>query len=66
MYYSNDPVADAERYEADRESELQKCPVCWNCGEYIQDDYCYKIGDAIYCDNCLQNDFRRNTDDFID
>lgn len=65
MYYTDNPVADAERYEADRENELQKYPVCCNCGEHIQDEYCYLINDEFLCEECLKNDFRRNTDDFI-
>lgn len=65
MYYTGDPIADAARYDADRERELLKYPVCCDCGEHIQDEYCYLINDEFLCEECLKNDFRRNTDDFI-
>ena len=66
MYYTNNPIADAERYEADRERELKKYPVCCNCGEHIQDDYCYVIQGDIYCSDCLNDDFRVCVEQLID
>lgn len=64
--YSDDPVRDYNRYDAEREDELEKLPVCDYCGERIQDDYYYEIGDEIICPDCLEHNFRKNTEDFID
>ena len=37
MYYTDNPVRDFERYDADREDELASLPVCDICDEPIQD-----------------------------
>lgn len=66
MYYSNDPVKDAERYEADRERELEKYPECCHCGVHIQDDYCYLIDGNFYCSDCLEKHYKKDVESFID
>ena len=66
MYYSDDPIADFNRYEADQEEQLDKLPKCDICGEPIQDDYLYDIYGDIFCEECLKDKFRKNTEDYID
>lgn len=53
MYYTDDPVADYERYSADQERELDRLPRCSECGEPIQDEYCYLINDEAICESCM-------------
>lgn len=65
MYYSDDPIADFERYDADREEELTKYPVCCMCGERIQDDYLYDIDGDLVCESCLVHEYRKSTDNYI-
>ena len=65
MYYSDDPIADFNRYEADQEEQLDKLPKCDICGEPIQDDYLYDIYGDIFCEECLNDKFRKNTEDYI-
>lgn len=65
MYYSDDPVADFERYDSEQQRQLEKLPVCDCCDEPIQDDYCYEIGDELFCEECMNDTFRKHTENFI-
>jgi formylmethanofuran dehydrogenase subunit E len=64
--YSGDPIRDAEARDAEQQAALDKLPVCYYCGEPIQDDFCYEINDEIICEECLNANFRKQTDDLID
>ena len=66
MYYSDDPIADFNRYEADQEEQLDKLPKCDICGEPIQDDYMYDIYGDIFCEECLKDKFRKSVEDYTD
>ena len=52
-------------YEAERERKLDKFPKCDCCGEPITDDYLYKIDGEFLCEECLNNKYREDTDDYI-
>ncbi len=66
MYFTDDPVRDAERYMADQERELQKLPRCCECDEPIQTEECYEINDELICPECLQKNHRKWTEDFCE
>ena len=63
-YYTDDPVADFERYDAEREGAMALLPSCSCCGKQIQEEHCYEI-DGIICENCLIEYFRKDTTDFM-
>lgn len=65
VYRSDDPVADFERYDAEQQRRLSELPVCSECGEPVQDDFYYEINDEIICQECLDRDFRKRTEDYI-
>lgn len=65
MYRTDNPIADFERWDADQQERLEKLPVCTVCGKRIQDDYCYEINDEIFCTDCLDDEFRRETEDYV-
>lgn len=65
MYYTDDPVRDAERYFSDCEAELEKLPKCSYCGRAIQTEKCYEIADELYCPKCMKKEFEKDTDNFI-
>lgn len=65
VYYSDDPVSDFLRHDADKQKELEKLPVCCECDEPIQDEYCYEINDELICEKCLKAHYRKHTDDYI-
>lgn len=55
MYYSDDPVKDAERYYASIEHEPKMVlPKCSYCLEPITDDECYEIEGERLCYNCMR------------
>ena len=53
MYYTDNPVRDAENYYHDLDSRL---PVCWLCDEEITDDY-YEINGDCICKKCLDKKY---------
>ena len=66
MYITDNPVRDAERYEAEREEALQSLPVCCECGEHIQDDFCYEFDGELICPDCLKDNHRKWTEGYIE
>lgn len=57
MMWTSDPVKDADDYAADLDEELERRPVCCECGCHIDTEYGYLIADKWYCRNCI-DDFR--------
>ena len=49
-------------HEMEQEDALEKCPVCDCCGEYIQDDWFYKIEGEILCLDCLNENYRHRVE----
>lgn len=64
MFYTDNPVADFERYSAQQEAELQTLPVCCECGEHIQAETCFQINDEIICEECMEH-YRKYTEDVV-
>lgn len=65
-YYTDNPVADADRYFADKEKELESLPACYECGKHITSEYCYEINGEYICEECLNLYHKKSTDDFIE
>ena len=55
-----------DRYEWERQRELDRLPKCRKCENPIQDDYLYCIDDELICERCLNENFRKETDDYIE
>ena len=66
MFYTDDPERDFDRYDAEQQEQLEKLPVCSYCLEPIQDDYLYEINDEVICEECLNENFRKNVEDYIE
>lgn len=54
-----------EAHEAEQEKLLELLPECEICGVTIQEDYYFEINDAIICENCMVEQYRKRTEDFI-
>lgn len=65
MYRTDDPFADLDRWLDEQERIEAKLPRCSECGESIHDDNYYEIDGKIYCQKCLDENFLRNTDDYM-
>lgn len=63
--WSDDPIRDAYRHDAEQEAKIEKLPKCDYCNETIQDDFCYEINGDIICEDCLVNNFRKSVEDYI-
>lgn len=64
--YSDDPLADFMRRDAEQAKELKRLPVCVECNEPIQDEYCFEINGELVCKQCLKDNHRKHTDDYIE
>lgn len=65
FYRTDDPAADFDRYDAEQQKQLEKCPKCSMCCEYIQDEHFYEINDEVICEECIKDNFRKNVEDYI-
>lgn len=63
MYYTDDPVRDAERHDADADAAMERLPKCSECGHSITDDMAFYINDEWICDECMYNYHRRDVED---
>ncbi len=54
-----------EMHEAEQERQLSKLPVCSCCDEHIQDEYFYQINDENICVHCLNEYYRKDTEDYV-
>lgn len=65
MYITDDPVADFEKYDYERNKKLEELPLCSECGEHVQDEYYFEMNGEIICHECLIENHRKWVDDFI-
>ena len=55
MICYSDPYMDFLSHDAYQEERLNSLPQCDECGEPLQDDYCYKIDGEYICEECMSN-----------
>lgn len=65
MAYTNDPITDFNSWDREQQKQLEKLPRCADCDSPIQDDYYYLINDMPICQDCLDSNYRKDTDLFI-
>lgn len=56
MYYTDDPVRDFARHDAQQARQEERLPHCDYCGEVIYEKY-YEINGKIVCEDCLEDLF---------
>ena len=66
MFYTDDPIADFHRYDAEQQAKLDKLPRCSECDEPIQSETCYEINGELICEDCLKDNHRKWVEDFIE
>lgn len=64
--WTDDPVADFLRHDYQQQKNLNKRPKCLHCGEPIQADHFYLINDEPICPDCLESDYRKEIEDYIE
>ena len=65
MCYIPDYLDHWAEHSRQQEEELKRLPKCCECLEPIQDDFCFVINDEIICERCLEDNYRKSTEDFM-
>lgn len=65
MYFTDEPLRDFERYDAEQQDMLFKLPKCSECGEHIQSDELYEFNDEFICPECLEHNHRKWVEDIV-
>ena len=58
MSYTNDPLADFDRWDAEQNKRLETLPECADCEHPIQDEYAFYINGDWICESCMDS-YRR-------
>lgn len=66
MFYTDDPVKDYDRYQDEKDKQLQKLPKCSYCDEHIQTEELCDIDGTLYCMECFKDNFIKNVEDYIE
>ena len=66
MAYTDNPVEDFHRRDKEQSEWLDTLPICAECRHPIQDDECFEFEFGLICPDCLKDNHRRSTDDFIE
>lgn len=61
-----DNYSEWEHHERQQEAWLRKLPVCYECGEHIQDDDCWELNGELICTDCLEANHKKCTEDYIE
>lgn len=64
MYFTDDPIADYDRYCNEQQKELDRLPRCSECDEPIQTEWCFEINGEYICEHCME-EHRKSTDSLI-
>lgn len=59
-----DVLDEFNRRDREQTNWLEKLPRCSCCGEPIQDEILYEIGDELFCESCIDNS-KKYVDDYI-
>ena len=65
MPYTDDPIRDFERHDAEQNKWLNSLPRCCKCDERIQEDDLFDVYGDLYCWDCAIKLFRKDTDNYI-
>lgn len=62
-YYTDDPLADFARWDAEQARWLERRPVCDECGEHVQHDRYYMFDGKLICPECLEENHMHYVDE---
>lgn len=55
MPWTDDPLADFARHDAEQNKWLEQRPVCADCDQPIQDETAYYINGEWICRDCMSS-----------
>jgi hypothetical protein len=62
--FTDDPLKDFDRHDAEEQEWLDKLPKCAYCGEPIQDEECYVFDGDIFHIQCVNENHRKRTEEY--
>lgn len=62
---TDDPERDFDAWDFEQTEILKLLPKCKECGEYIQDDFCYEFDGSPICEECMEINHKKYTEDYI-
>ena len=54
-----------DMHDAEQQKQLDRLPKCSECGEPIQDDFCFEVNGDLFCDECMHKNHRKFVEDLI-
>lgn len=63
--YIPDNLDILRQYQQQQDSEEARLPKCEMCDEPMR-DYCWEIDGKIICEECLNDNYRKRVDDFVE
>lgn len=66
MPWTDDPVADYDRFDAEQTKELERLPRCSECDQPIQGEECWEFNGELICEECLNDNHRKSVEDFLE
>ncbi len=66
FFYSDDPVADFDRWDAEQNAWLESRPKCAHCDHEIQDDRLLNINGELYHMDCADEAFGEWTEEHME
>ena len=64
--YIPDYIDQFNEHEARQQRELDRLPKCDYCDEPITGDYLYDINSVVICEACLNDNFRKPVEDYVE
>lgn len=64
--FTDDPIADYDRYLEEQEEQLNNLPLCECCGQPIQQEEAVYYNDQWCCEDCEDEFWRTIREDFLE
>lgn len=64
--YCPDNYDAFREHDARQEQAFEKLPECSECGYKITTDECYEFNDELICPECLKDNHRKWTENYIE
>lgn len=61
-----DNYSQWKNHERQQEAWLARRPVCYECGEHIQNEDCWELNGELICTDCLETNHKKHTEDYIE
>ena len=60
------PLAERPDWDIGIDDDDTPLPVCDFCGRRISDPYYYEVMGDVICEDCMNEEYRRDTDDYVE